>query len=624
MKNYLRRYAAGAVAIGAIAGGAAIALPANVTASTEWHPATYGLTETPEQLLPTTVSTEQPVRVVTTTLDEAGKPVIKVDTTTSRTAAAKAVKQGQSTKNAVGVEVDAVVTATGVPSGSDTYRPQQWDFTKIRVADAWPQSTGAGVVVAVIDSGVDAAHPDLAGNVLSGYDAIANQAGVSTDPNGHGTHVAGTIAAVTGNGAGVSAIAPDTKILPIKVLGASGSGYMSDTAEGIIWAADNGAGVINMSLGGSSKLSAVSNAIMYARSKGVVVVASSGNDRAQGSPTNYPAADEGVIGVAATDSADRIATYSTAGSYVDVAAPGTAILSTYPTALAANPYQILSGTSMAAPHVAAVAALIKAYRPALSPDQVQAALQSSAVDLGVTGRDNDFGFGRIDAVAALAAAAGSTAAPSPTATRTTSATPAPTPSKTTAAPTPSKTTTKPVVKVRPAVKVTASPTSVVYGTTVTVTYTVTAAGAPWAGKPVQLGTTTPGKAAFTYTDATTDAAGKVVLTQPAIGRFQAKLVVPATETSTATASAVTTYAVRASATVSSPAEQTLQIELAGAVGQKVQVQRFERKRWIVIGAVVASSPEITVSGLVSGVSHRILVPNTPTVAGLTSAPVKIS
>ena len=642
MKKHLRRSATTALAIGAIAGGAAIALPATITAAMEWHPATYNLTTTPERLLPATVSTTAPVRVVSTALDDNGKPVIKVTTATDKAAATRAVRKAQAADNAVGVELDAVATATGIPTGSDAYRSQQWDFSKIRVADAWQKSTGEGAVVAVIDTGVDAAHPDLAGNVLSGYDAIANTAGVSSDGNGHGTHVAGTIAAVTGNGVGVSGIAPDARILPVKVLGANGSGYMSDTAEGIVWAADHGADVINMSLGSTSKVTAVSNAVAYARSKGVVVVAAAGNEREKGSPTSYPAADEGVIGVAATDSADKVAYYSNAGGYVDVAAPGSGILSTYPAALGMS-YASMSGTSMASPHVAAVAALLKAAKPALSPDQVQAALQGTAVDLGPTGRDNDFGHGRIDPVAALAAvapaattapttapattapvpAAPATTAPTTTAPTTTSPAPAPATSSATPTPTPSKSTTRPVVKVRPAIKVSSSATSVVFGATSTVTYTVTAAGKPFADRPAQVGVTAPGSSVVTYTDVTTDAAGKVVFSQAATGRFQVRLVVPATDTTTAVTSPVSTFTVRATATVKSPAKGTLAVALAGSADQKVQVQRYDRGRWTTVTAFPAVQGQVTVSGLAPA-TYRVVVPSTPAVTGLTGATVKVA
>ncbi len=406
MKVQIRRYAT-ATATVALAAIGVLALPAG---SADWQPVTYGLTAEPEQLLPATVSAARPARIVTTTVGADGKPVISVREATDLRSAAELVKDGQRTENAVSVEADAPMYALGIPTGSDPNRGRQWDFAKLRVAEAWKQSTGAGVTVAVIDTGVDAKHPDLAGNVLSGYDAIANRAGTSTDSNGHGTHVAGTIAAVTGNNAGISAIAPDTRILPIKALGPTGSGNMSDAAEGIIWATDHGAQVINMSLGTTSKVAAVTNAIAYARSKGVTVVAAAGNSRQSGSPVSYPAADAGVIAVAATDANDRYGSYSNAGGYLDVAAPGSSILSTYPTALG-SAYRSMSGTSMAAPHVAAVAALVKAANPALSPDQIESALERTAVDLGTAGFDKNYGTGRINPVAALAFVAPATTAP---------------------------------------------------------------------------------------------------------------------------------------------------------------------------------------------------------------------
>ncbi|MCO8273177.1 S8 family peptidase [Actinoplanes sp. TRM 88003] len=564
MKKHLRRYAVGALAIGAIAGSAAIALPGNVTAVSEWQPATsytpttYNLAEAPERLLPAAVSAQKPVRVVTTTLDADGRPVIKVTTATSKSAAAKAVKAGQSAPNAVGVELDAVATATEVPAGSDTYRSQQWDFSKIRVADAWTKSTGAGVTVAVLDTGVDAQHPDLAANVLTGFDATTDKAGVSTDANGHGTHVAGTIAAVTGNGKGISAVAPNTKILPVRVLAANGSGNMSDVAEGIVWAADHGATVINMSLGSTSKVTAVTNAITYARSKGVTIVAAAGNERAKNSPTSYPAADAGVIAVAATDSSDKVATYSNAGAYVDVAAPGSGILSTYPTALGGKTgYATMNGTSMASPHVAAVVALLEAYQPTLTPDQIETTLKNTAVDLGAKGRDDDFGAGRIDPVAALTALTPATTAPTspattsptPSATKPATSTPTPTPSATkptTTTPTPTPTPTKTApAKLTPTVTVATSTTSPAKGGTASITYTVvTAPGSPWANKSVRIALANASMNNWSYTTAKTNADGRIAFTVTANASFDVKLVVAATDTSVETTSSVTTFTVR--------------------------------------------------------------------------------
>jgi serine protease len=629
MKNPLHRYAVGALAIGAIAGSAALGLPGP---EPTWQPVTYGLTATPAQLLPPTVSTAQPVRVVSTALDNKGRPVVTVHTATDKTSAAELVKQGQQAQNAVGVELDATMTAVGVPAGNDPYRSQQWDLSKIRVGDAWQKATGAGVTVAVIDTGVDASHPDLAGQVLTGYDAINKTSGTATDPNGHGTHVAGTIAAMTDNEIGVSAVAPNAKILPIRVLGASGSGYMSDAAAGIVYAADHGANVINMSLGSESKVVAVSNAIAYARSKGVVVVAAAGNERGYGSPISYPAADAGVIAVAATDSNDAVASYSNQGDYVDVAAPGSAILSTYPKALLSSGYGILSGTSMASPHVAAVAALLKSYNSGLTPEQVEQAMESSAVDLGAVGKDRDYGYGRVDAAAALTAAGLGTTAPTkpvtptPTVTKTVTPEPTktvtPTPTKT-VTPTPTK-TVPPAPKVLPVVKVTASSTSVVYGTTSTVTYTVTASGKPWAQRPVRIGVTEAGSTAFTYTNAVTDDTGKVVVSRTANGRFQIRMVVNATDASFEAASVISIFIVRSQVALAVPAAGTLQVTLTGAAGQTVQVQRYDRNRWVLGTTYVASGPTRTLTGLTSTTRYRVVVPDTAAIIGAISDTVQIS
>ncbi|MBW6439373.1 S8 family peptidase [Actinoplanes hulinensis] len=630
---------------------AAVGVVALPTGSADWTPVTYGLTAEPEHIVPDVVTEAQPARVVSTTIDEAGRPVVTVKEATDRASAVKLVKDAQKTDNAVGVEMDAPVHALGIPTGSDPYRAQQWDFTKIRTAEAWQRSTGSGATVAVIDSGVDAAHPDLAANVLPGYDAIANTAGTSTDGNGHGTHVAGTIAAVTGNGVGVSGIAPDVRILPVKVLGANGSGNMSDTAEGIVWAADNGAQVINMSLGSTTKVSAVSNAITYARNKGVTVIAAAGNSRQEGSPISYPAADDGVVAVAATDSADKVASYSNAGSYVDVAAPGSGIMSTYPTALGKQ-YTSMNGTSMAAPHVAAVAALLKGYQGSLTPDQIETALEKSAADLGPAGFDNDFGNGRIDAAAALATitppATAPTTAPTiaptkaPTTAPTTSApttapTTAPTKAPTTApttpptkapttaptsAPTVAPSPSRTVAKVKPVITADVAGGEVVHGTAVTTTFTVKADNKAWSGKPVQI-CVTEGAAAQQCADATTGSAGTVRVNRTAKASYQLVLKAVATTTSEAATSAPVTYKVRAAVTVARTAKGKLAVTLTGAVGRPAEIQQNIRGAWTTVGKYTASaSPvKVTITGLVAGQTYRVMVPAGPTVLGVTSAPI---
>ena len=276
MGSRLGRCTTGALAVGLAA--AALVGPFAGGADS-WTPVTRGLDAAPEAILPPTISPARPVRVVSTVLDDSGRPVVTTRTATDRAAAARLIRHGQRAPGAVAVELDAPVRALGVPTGSDPYRGLQWDLATIQAPAAWAASTGAGVTVAVVDSGVDAGHPDLAGQVLPGTDLVTGTSGVSSDPNGHGTHVAGTIAALTGNGVGVAGLAPDAKILPVRVLAENGSGMMSAVATGITWAADQGAQVINMSLGATAQVTAVTNAIAYARSKGVVVVAAAGNSR---------------------------------------------------------------------------------------------------------------------------------------------------------------------------------------------------------------------------------------------------------------------------------------------------------------------------------------------------------
>lgn len=607
---------AGALSAAVIAGLGALALPHG---STAWQPVSHVAASTagatpaafvvaretlaadPVRLLPAEVSAARPARVVGTSLDASGRPVITVREARDRATATRLVEAAQQATNALGVEVDGVVHALEAPSGSDPYRGKQWDLTTMSVPSAWQVSTGAGVTVAVIDTGVDASHPDLKGQVLTGYDATTGKAGGNTDPEGHGTHVAGTIGALTGNGIGVAGIVPDVKILPVRVLGKDGTGNMSDTATGIIWATDHGADVLNMSLGGSERSTAVTNAVAYARSKGVVVVAAAGNERAGGSPASYPGADPGVIAVAATDSGDAVASYSNAGSYVDVAAPGSGIISTYPTALAASGYATMNGTSMASPHVAATAALILAAHPDLTPDQVESALESTAVDLGTKGKDDDFGYGRIDAAAALTSLAST-----PTGSPTPSDSPTPTPS-------PSATTTPVVTKVGMTTSVTSS--SVNYGTKTATTFKAT----NWAGKPVALCVSTAG-GAWACGTVKTSSTGTYTLSRAATASFRARLSVAAGGTNTA-ASATTTYTVKAVVSLSRTAKKTLTVKVTGATGQKLTLQRSVNKRWTSVKTYTATSSR-KITGLVAGGSYRVVLASNAKVLGVTSKMVK--
>lgn len=288
----------------------------------------------------------------------------------------------------------------------------QWGNAAIRSVAARAEVTTvalADVVVAVLDTGVSP-HAELAAALLPGRNFTPSGGGAtdSGDVQGHGTHVAGTVAADAGSG--VEGIAVGAKVLPVKVLDDTGSGASPWINSGIIWAADQGADVINMSLGGQYSSSVYDAAVAYARSQGTTVIAAAGN--ANTSATFMPAAAPGVIGVAATDIYGGKASFSNYGSYVDVAAPGVNIASTYP----GNRYVSMNGTSMASPHVAGVVALMVAAAPAITPDQVQQALTSSAYDLGAPGRDDYFGAGQVDALNAVRAAkalAGPPAPPAP-------------------------------------------------------------------------------------------------------------------------------------------------------------------------------------------------------------------
>ncbi|MFQ5409969.1 MAG: S8 family serine peptidase, partial [Anaerolineales bacterium] len=230
---------------------------------------------------------------------------------------------------------------------------------------------------------------------VGGCDFV-NRDDTAQDDNGHGTHVAGIAAAASNNGIGIAGVSWGARVMPVKVLSASGSGSYQDVASGIIWAADNGANVINLSLGGSSPSGVLENAVNYATNRGVLVVASAGNSG--NSTPNYPAAYANAFAVAATDSSNNRASFSTFGGFVDIAAPGVSIYSTY----FDDTYASLSGTSMSAPHVSGAAALLYSYSQYLdTAAEIRTALESTALDLGSAGWDQYYGHGLIQLHAAL-------------------------------------------------------------------------------------------------------------------------------------------------------------------------------------------------------------------------------
>jgi len=294
------------------------------------------------------------------------------------------------------VEEDAEVFAL------DTELDNSWGVDRIDADLVHPYNKGAGVKVAIIDTGIDYTHPDLDGNFnseLLGYDYV-NSDNDPMDDAGHGTHCAGIVAAED-NDAGVVGVAPEANLYAVKVLGASGVGYTSDVVKGIEWAVDNNMDVISMSLGGSS-LTSLEEACDAAYSNGLVLVASAGNygvptgNNPKATTVRYPAAYDSVIAVSATDDTDTIASFSSRGPEVELAAPGVNINSTYLN----NAYTLMSGTSMAAPHVSGVAALLIS-NGLTDPDDIREALQSTAEDKGASGWDTEYGWGIVDAYAAL-------------------------------------------------------------------------------------------------------------------------------------------------------------------------------------------------------------------------------
>ncbi len=361
----------------------------------------------------------------------------------------QAIKALRKRDDVLYAEPNYIRHATRVPT--DRYYDLQWHYPLINLPAAWDISTGdANVIVAVIDTGVLLRHPDLAGQFSAdgGYDFISDdlnandgQPGIDDDPNDpgdkdyggssfHGTHVAGTVAAATrfsGTGTGVAGVAPGVKIMPLRVLGTRG-GSDYDIIQAVRYAAglsnDSGgvparkADVINLSLGGAGYSQAAQNAYTAARNAGVVIVAAAGNEST--SNPSYPAAYEGVISVSAVDIGKQLAPYSNYGTSIDVAAPGGSLnldtngdgyLDGVLSAVGDDSggggidfvYKFYQGTSMAAPHMAGVVALMKSVHGDLTPDDVDNLLSSGRIveDLGPDGRDNQFGHGLIDALKAV-------------------------------------------------------------------------------------------------------------------------------------------------------------------------------------------------------------------------------
>jgi hypothetical protein len=519
--------------------------------------------------------------------------------TLSGASAAQLTRQAAADPEVLALDVDTRSSALA----TDPYRSTQWALDALAADTVNARHDASDVTVAVVDSGVQADHPDLTGVVLAGTDYVAPGGDGSSDGAGHGTHVAGIIAAVAGNGIGVAGFAHGAKILPVRVLDNSGSGWNSDIAAGIIWAANHAAKVVNLSLGGTTRDTVMESAVNYAVSRGVLVVAAAGNSRQNGNAVSYPAAFANTLAVAATDVTGATASFSNTGSYVRIAAPGVNISSTWKN----DGYVYASGTSMATPYVAAAAAVLASASPTSTPAELTAALTSTAVDKGAAGRDAEYGSGIVNPAAALCSLA-CEASPDPT--------PEPTSSPTTVPTTTSAPTTNPTTTTNPATSTTAKtkttlalgalPTRVRYGTSFAVTAKITAAGRPLAGAPV--------RACLRKANGQTSClATRSVSTGALSWRFIAygsgtvTAIYGGSATTTAATSAVSTLRVQSMLTISVPGRGRLNLTVQPLLGQTVALQRLRGSRWTTVArrnlpnTGTNMRAEVTTTGLTAGV-----------------------
>jgi subtilisin family serine protease len=294
------------------------------------------------------------------------------------------------------VEHNFIAEATATPN--DSYFPSQWHLQRISAPSGWDISSGSeSIIIAIIDSGVDPSHPDLADKLLPGYNFLSDNTDTH-DVLGHGTAVAGAAAAISNNYGGVAGVAWANPIMPLVVLNSSNYASYYDIAQAITFAADHGAKIMNISIGGSSSSSTLQNAADYAWNKGAIIFASAANYST--SAPYYPAACNNVVAVSATASNDALASFSNYGNWVDIAAPGVSIYTTSN----GGSYSARSGTSFSSPVAAGVGALIMSANPSLANAQVLDILLRNSDDLGASGFDPYFGYGRVNAYRSLLAA----------------------------------------------------------------------------------------------------------------------------------------------------------------------------------------------------------------------------
>jgi subtilisin family serine protease len=324
-------------------------------------------------------------------IPQIGVKIVELPPQASETAQARAFGQQGHVEFA---ELDGIVRPAMVPN--DPRYPTSWHLPKVGCPEAWDTTVGsANIVIAILDSGVEGTHPDLADKLVPGWNFYDNNADTS-DFYGHGTGVAGVASASGNNAAGVASVAWGCSIMPLRVSNPSGCATWSTLASAITWAADHGARVANASFGYSDSTS-VTSAAQYLASRGGVLTFSAGNEATFSSAADNPY----VLTISASDQSDAIASWSNTGNNIDLAAPGVSVTTTTP----GGTYGAGSGTSFSAPVVAGVAALVMSANPSLTAAQVQDVLKQSADDLGPPGWDPQYGWGRVNAARAVAMAA---------------------------------------------------------------------------------------------------------------------------------------------------------------------------------------------------------------------------
>ncbi|MEP7117244.1 MAG: S8 family serine peptidase [Acidobacteriota bacterium] len=310
---------------------------------------------------------------------------------------AKAHERGARVFALAAVVAGTVAQAQPTVPPNDPQYTSQWHLAQIRAPQAWALTRGApGAVIAVVDSGVDPHHAEFAGKLGPGANTY-DKTGATADQQGHGTKMAGVAAARSNNGVGIAGVAGDSHVMPMRVTDRKGRATSASIAKAIVWAADHGARVVNVSLEGVIRSAAIREAAQYAFNHGALVIAPSGNCGCMSPVAETPY----ILSVAATDESGQAASFSTAGAFVDIAAPGTDI----PTTAMFGTYVSDSGTSVASAVVAGVASLMFAANPALTPEAATRILQETAFNPERKGRDPSLGHGRVDAFAAVSAAA---------------------------------------------------------------------------------------------------------------------------------------------------------------------------------------------------------------------------